>query len=131
MNTEEILNCLQQDPYARLSFEGVFPRDQLPKRKSLPMSIVANTDTRKGPGQHWVAMYFPNYGDPIYFDSYGLPPQNHEFADFIGFPQPYNTMQLQSPFSSTCGQHSIFFLAMTTRGYSLKQIQEAFDPKNK
>ena len=129
MNTSEITHCLLQDPYVRPEFEGVFSCDQLPKNKSIPSAIVANTDPIKSSGQHWIAMYLPANSHPMYFDSYGLPPQQKEFKKFLKTCD-YNDIQIQNPFSSTCGQHAIFFLAMACRGHTMKNIQDVFNSKN-
>lgn len=128
MNTTEIHSCLAQDSRVGPEFLGVFPCDKLPIINALPSAIVANTDRSRQPGQHWIAMYFPVDSEPLYFDSYGLPPQQRVFKEYLGHHK-HNNNQLQSPFSSTCGQYSVFFLAMVCRGISMKQIQETFDPK--
>ena len=133
MNTSEILNILEQDPKIRPQLEGVFPRDGLPVVTRLPSAIIANTDVSKGSGEHWVAIYFPVEKTPMYFDSYGLAPRHEEFSNCLqGFGKgyDYNDIQLQNPFSSACGQYSIFFLAMACRGCSMKQIQNCFSEKN-
>lgn len=130
MNTSEILSCLQQDRKVAPYIAGVYPRDKLPAAETLPSALVANTDVNKGPGQHWVAMYLPSDEEPVYFDSYGLPPQQKEFSNYLGETFTYNDVQLQSPLSSACGQYSIFFVAMICRGCSMKQIQKLFDTKN-
>ena len=71
-------------------------RDKLPTLKSLPAAIVANTDTSKGPGEHWIAMYMPLDGETMYFDSYGLPPQQKVFESYMGKSYTSNNIQLQS-----------------------------------
>jgi hypothetical protein len=91
---------------------------------------VANTDTSNGPGEHWIAIYWPIEGEPLYFDSYGLIPQHKEFTRYLGKNYYYNGIQLQSPFSATCGQYAIFFTAMACRGCTMKQIQDTFDRRN-
>ena len=121
-----MLQDVRVSPY----FIGVFPRDKLPTLKTLPAAIVANTDTSKGPGEHWIAMYIPSAGEPMYFDSYGLPPQQKVFLNYIGKPYTSNNIQLQSMFSSACGQYAVFAVAMMCRGASMKKIQNAFDRKN-
>ena len=125
MNTRDILSIISQDSKIKPILEGVVARDKLPSKK-LPMAIIANTDTGDGPGEHWIGMYFPVAGKAMYWDSYGMPPHHKEFLDYLGDNYHYNDVQLQSPFSSACGQHSIFFLAMTSRGCNVKQIQNCF-----
>jgi hypothetical protein len=130
MNTSEISACMKQDHRVAPYFVGVYPRNKLPSLEKFPSALIANTDVNKGPGEHWVAMYFPTDGQPMYFDSYGLPPQKQEFSKYMGSQYDHNNMQLQSPFSSTCGQYAIFFVAMACRGCTMKQIQDLFDKKN-
>jgi hypothetical protein len=134
MNTNEILTCLKQDKKIAPDLLGVYPRDKLPRRTFFPCGLVANTDTSTGPGEHWVAMYFPSRESAIYFDSYGLPPKKKEFLRRCQgkhvVQYKFNDVQLQSPLSSTCGQYTVFFLYKMCRGYSLKQIQDSFVKMN-
>ena len=67
MNTAEILSCLKQDHRVSPYLVGVYPKNKLPHVKSLPCAIVANTDTSNGPGEHWIAIYWPIEGEPLYF----------------------------------------------------------------
>ena len=126
MNTSEILNILEQDSKIKPVLEGVFCRDKLPAVSKLPLALAANTDSSKGPGEHWIGIFFPIDGQPMYWDSYGLAPRHKEFVKYLGRQYDYNDVQLQSPFSSACGQYSIFFLAMACRGCTMKQIQNCF-----
>ena len=126
MNTTEILNVLNQDLKIKPALKGVFCRNKLPVIDQLPLALVANTDSSKGPGEHWVGIFLPIDGKPLYWDSYGFPPRHKEFKDFMPKNFDCNDVQLQSPFSSACGQHCIFFLAMACRGCTLKEIQNCF-----
>ena len=128
MNTLEIKSCLRQDasPY----FVGVYPRDKLPTLKSLPAVVIANTDTSKGPGEHWITMYIPLDGEAMYFDSYGLPPQQKVFERYMGKSYTSNNIQLQSIYSSACGQYAVYSAVKMCRGWNMKQIQSEFDRRN-
>lgn len=126
MNTEEILACMKQDSRVAPYFEGVYARNQLPNLSKFPTALIANTDVSTGPGKHWVGMYFGTEGRPMYFDSYGLPPQQPEFVKYLGSTYEQNDIQLQSPFSSTCGQYTVYFVAMACRGCSMREIREPF-----
>ena len=47
-------------------FIGVFPRDQIPHNiTKYPACYIANSDTSKSPGTHWLAIYIsdPNYSE--------------------------------------------------------------------
>ena len=67
MNTKELLRSVQSDDIVHRTFGGVLPRDKLPREilKDFPVSFIVNTDTSRGPGQHWVAFYLesPHYGN--------------------------------------------------------------------
>jgi len=86
-------------------FQGVFARDRVPDRKKC---LIFNTDPSTKPGSHWVAIY-----DNLYFDSYG------QKSPFSGHKQVIFD-PVQSPGSSCCGQHALYFLHQTSRGLPLK-----------
>lgn len=111
MNTTEINNLLRHIK----CFKGTFCRDELPNNKfKKPFSIIANTDTCQEPGQHWVAMYFDKDNTGFYFDSFGLPPLQPEFINFMNKKNSNgwtcNKSTLQSVTSSTCGLYCILFV---------------------
>ena len=60
------------------SFIGVYPRDALPNVGKRPVALIANTDSRYEPGEHWIAIILLKDGVGEYFDSYGLPPLHGE-----------------------------------------------------
>lgn len=131
MNSKTIYKILKSDEAVSPTFYGVFPSDRLPdKINGGRCSVVANVDTSAGPGSHWVAFYIDQEGLCVYFDSYGRPPCLESFTAFIkrnSSQEIHNQKHLQGPFSSTCGQYSIYFLAHICRGYSLRDIVKAFD----
>jgi len=82
MNTNEIVNVLSTECGLGISFAGVFPCDRLPLSIQNPGAVICNTDPHDKPGAHWVAMYVDgDVGE--YFDSYGLPPINSNFVNFL------------------------------------------------
>lgn len=130
MNSSEIRKILKSDAAVAPTFLGVFPIDRLPNiQQRQPSSLVANTDTSDGPGKHWLAMYFDGQGKGIYFDSYGQGPCTifEKFMEKNSYVWRYNTIRLQGPVSSTCGQYCIYFLVHVCRGHSLKEVTDAFD----
>ena len=54
-------------------FTGVFLRDTLPTKTRLNECGILNLDSSSGDGEHWV-MWFKNFKDKFYFDSYGVQP---------------------------------------------------------
>ena len=59
MNTLQILNVLQSDPFTKSVFTSVLPSDRLPGTISeKPKGFVVNVDGSDGPGTHWVATVF-------------------------------------------------------------------------
>ena len=86
MNTNQIKYALEQDPFTRKMFFGVFPSDKLPRTlEKYPCGFVANTDPSGKPGTHWVSFYFPSEEEGELFDSYGHPPSFYRdsFGDFL------------------------------------------------
>ena len=66
------------------------------------------------PGTHWIAIYFNEQMKGELFDSYGKHPihYNKYFLDFMNrnaVEWEHNKIQLQSAFSSVCGQYCIYF----------------------
>jgi hypothetical protein len=124
--TSEIERAAGTDPLQRKHFLGVFASDELPQRiHSFPASLVVNTDPISKPGRHWIAYYFDQQQRLDYFDSQGLPPLSGRLARFakqnswdIGFCDK----PLQGFHSAACGYYCIAFLALRSRGYTLKNI---------
>ena len=64
MNTLQILNVLQRDPFTKSVFTSVLPSDRLPDIVSeRPKGYIVNVDGSDKPGSHWVAMFFPTKPD--------------------------------------------------------------------
>ena len=72
MNTLQILNVLQSDPFTKSVFTSVVPSDRLPDTVlEKPRGFIVNVDTSDGPGSHWVAIYLTADGKGEFMDSYG------------------------------------------------------------
>ncbi len=112
------------------SFRNVYARDQLPKITSFPASLVINTHTSDGPGEHWVAVFINENGFGEYFDSYGIQPLYKEFIEFLdnncSLGWCYSTVMLQGLTSMTCGHYCILFCYMRALGISLCKIIRLF-----
>lgn len=132
MDTEQIWRAISSDSMSKeYGFLGVFSPDTLPIRACItePCTLVCNTQDSKLPGQHWVAMHKDDAGHGWYFDSYGAPPKLPEFLALMDSCEiwDYNTKQLQSIGSTTCGQYCIFFITHCSRGYSFDAMIELLD----
>ena len=112
LNTYDILSVMKQyeDADSSFKFLGVFPCDfalvkthcvvkeicdlhlrDLWKRKIKKVGVVFNTDSSKGSGQHWIAIFIGlnpvarNYG-VFFYDSVANAPQK-EFKEFIDYAE--------------------------------------------
>ena len=107
-------------PFGR--FLGVFPSDKLPIINK-PCCLIVNYDDSTEGGSHWVSMAFPVSKDPIYFDSYGKPPEFFEHllnvdVDFKIYLKnnsnngefKYNKFNFQSYNNDACGEYFLIFL---------------------
>ena len=133
MNGREITLVLTADPHASRYFRGVFPKDQLPRHISgKPACYVINTDSSRGPGEHWVAVWLHHDGRSEYFDSFGLPPRHREIIDFLRRNSVtwyhHNRRLLQNVTSSTCGLYVIYYICMKSRGWSMRRLLRPFHP---
>lgn len=130
MNTAQITQILQTDPWTRDVFQGVYPRDQLPRTISkYPSAYVCNTQPHTDEGEHWIAIYLDEHGQGEYFDSYGLPPLHRTFVNYLKkhcTSWIFNNKQLQALTSHVCGQYCIFYVLHRCRGLSMQTIVHMF-----
>ncbi len=119
MNTAQLLRCVQQDELLKRYCAGVFARDTVPSRvDNLPICYIVNTDPISKPGKHWYAVFFYEDGSRECFDSYGRTPSKSGYS--------YNSVRIQGPLSSTCGQYCLYYLCHKVRGKNMKQIVNDF-----
>ena len=110
----------------------------LPKTSYRPhytAGLVVNTDPRQKPGEHWIAMYFPDVRGNEFFDSYGFPPVYYN-DDFPRYSKNRgdtvrNKKTLQALTSDFCGFYCIYYLYHRTRGHSLDSIVKTFRVKDR
>ena len=132
MDTIQLTLVLRKDRYTRGVFQGVYPSDKLPTSvSSYPALFVANVDTSKKPGSHWVTFYFSKEREGEFFDSYGLPPTSYTgtFTRFLknnSCSWTFNTLTLQSINSKVCGHYCLYFALFRCRGVSMKTIVNRF-----
>lgn len=129
MNTVQIWKILENDSRVNNhNFLGVFPIDKIPvEAEKYPCCCVVNTKPHTDPGEHWICFLKTEDNRGIYFDSFGFPPYNlpqigqvMESCDQFTF----NNTQLQSLYSTVCGQYTIFVLCHLSRGYTMEHIVE-------
>lgn len=96
-------------------FKGVYPLDKLPfEILAKPFGMVINLDPSWKTGSHWTAIYIPEYGPGLYFDSFGNRPLDlitsflERNCKFNGFK--YNHYIYQGDLSIKCGLYCILFL---------------------
>ena len=113
MNIFQLAQVLTKDPVTK---ESLYACNQLSSVEinDYPKSFVVNTDPMELPGAHWIAIYFNEQMKGEFFDSYEMHPfhYNNYFLDFMnrnGVQWEHNKIQLQSAFSSVCGQYCIHF----------------------
>src|SRR5271163_3631449 len=97
-------------------YRGIYSPDNLPDISSTvrPFVLVANTDPKSRPGQHWICMYFSNNESGEYFDSLGVQPK-YAFERYMNKncnSWTYNAKQLQSIISRFCGHYCIWYCMM-------------------
>ena len=133
MDSRQIDVVLKSDSIVTANnFLGVFPSGKIPSVSTeiYPCCAVVNTKPHDHPGEHWVCFLKTKTNQGIYFDSYGVPPYNlPEIAEVLDGCDSwtFNDISLQTPFSTVCGQYTIFALTHLCRGFSLKDIVQLLD----
>jgi hypothetical protein len=124
MNGLVIEKVLSRHSATKNVYQGCLSVDTSFKVKQYPALIVLNTDSSKGPGEHWCVAYFRNKDVCEFFDSYGLPP------DFYGFTKQllkhakhitFNSFPVQG-IKPTCGHHCLYYSIHRCRGNSSQYI---------
>jgi hypothetical protein len=127
MDTVQILYALQDVP----SFLGVYASDLLPRSIVHTGTVIVNTDPHTEKGSHWQAIHFQTRSSRCYFfDSYGRHPHVSAIHDFIrrnSVVWQYNTVQLQGPTSTVCGEYCCLFALYMDKGYSPQQFVGLFN----
>ena len=117
MDTSQLECCIKCDLLLRQHVLGVFAADQLSQVvvSTYPCGFIVNTNVQSQRGKHWCAFYVNESGETEFFDSYGYPPK--EYSHFFTLwmeenskHQTFNTVQIQSEYSSVCGLYCLFFL---------------------
>ena len=94
-------------------FNGVFPRDNLPKRSSTEIkdgAYIINLDEYSDIGTHWVALWVNN-NNVTYFDSFGVEHIPKEIIKFIENRNiKTNIFRIKAYDSIMCGYFCIAFI---------------------
>lgn len=138
----------QMQPLRKHGYLGTFMSDEIRNIKENELqnrgSFIMNLDSSKGPGTHWVAIYWDlrhpclienqNQG-LFYFDPLGDPPSPEFMFDIKGLIQKikdkfniecevlfeYNHDKYQSDKSNYCGWFSMAFLTDMYNGYDFEE----------
>ena len=116
-------------------FNGVYSRDNLPKRKG--GAYVVNLDECSDIGTYWVALYVHN-DDVTYFDSFGVEHIPKEIKEFIDRPSSSasqnniktNIFRIQAYESIMCGYFCIGFIDFMLVGKTLTEFTNLFSLNN-
>lgn len=121
LNTNQLVKLIQKDRLASRHFKGVYSRDKLPIKITYPASLIFNTDTSQGPGEHWIALYYNSHGSCYFYDPLGLPPKVYNMGSYLTRTSKrwtWNRDQHQSINSNLCGYFCFLFLILKARKIS-------------
>ena len=137
MSTSELEEIPKKIDFTKNTFDGVYLSDLLLLEvKQYPQSFLANVDTGKKPGTHWVAFYFIDDQHRQFLDSYELPPYRYTkyFEDFLhrnAAKWAYNRKHLQSLFTDVCGHYCTFYIYNRCHNVKMNPIVNIFPSKVK
>ena len=134
MDDSQLLRMAMSDSFIRRSLGGILPADALLDISHPRGLFIVNTDEKGFPGSHWCAFYFDNRKTE-FFDSMAKPPEAYHtyFKDYMmarGFPISLSKVRLQAHDSSVCGQYCLYFSYCRSRGLSMVDIINNFDPSD-
>lgn len=128
MNTAQLVHAINRDAILNKMCIGVFPCDKIPLIKSIPCCLIVNEDKSTETGTHWLAMYIHDYNNCEFFDSFGRSTQIKNIRNFLrNFKNVNRTArQVQSAWSTVCGQHCLYFLFSRSRGISFSAVMNLY-----
>jgi hypothetical protein len=129
MNSFDLWMMAKSDPILSKCFIGVFARNELPIISKLPCAFIMNTEKHYEDGEHWLAFYFDQNKQAIFFDPTGKNADYFGLEDYLkkqAVSWIYNKFRIQSYFSENCGQICLFFLLKICRDNSLKKFVNLF-----
>jgi len=115
MDNIQMNKILKNCPVTSHDFQGVYNADEIPweKQQQMPHQksfFIFNLSDSDEEGTHWVCIMLAGYRTPIYFDSYGLEPNNPDFENFMENRYQFNSQPLQHPTTTNCGQWCMYFV---------------------
>ena len=122
----EIQKYYQNEPI----FNGVYSRDNLPKRSSTEIkdgTYIITLDEYSDTGTHCVALYVQN-NDATYFDSFGVEHIPKEIITFISNKNMIFRIQAQD--SIMGGDFCIEFIDFILAGKTLTEFTNLFSPNS-
>lgn len=130
MDSNQLTWLLSNNVHTQQYFRGVFSSNTLPFLQSTLEKehnfYIVNLSPSYAKGSHWIAIYKGADTFSEYYDSYGLPPSSTAFETFLGHTYVYNNIQIQHPYSTVCGQHTLFYIIQRCHGFCLKEITSLF-----
>jgi len=125
LDTIEIDKILRWEKSTAISFRGVYSSDELPVTTPTSSLYVINTDPSTKPGEHWVVVYIGVKRHCDYFDSFGRVPLVKSIENFVNKNSKactFNDRVVQSPLSTACGFHCVYFAVRRCLGLDMNSI---------
>ena len=103
------------DGHLNKYFLGVYPSDKIPKSIKIDHFLICNTGSSESDGVQWFCVYCPEKGYLEIFDSLGVDVlkkdifKNHFKLRHVRKIK-FNTTQVQSDSTQTCGKFCIYFI---------------------
>ena len=111
----------------KLTFNGVFSRNNLPK-KVKDGAYVINLDEHADVGTHWIAL-FCDRNEIVYFESFGVEHIHEEIKELIGNKnRKANNFRVRRNDSVMCGYFYIGFIDFMLAGKKLNDFTNFFFP---
>lgn len=135
MNGEDLKQFLISINSVSSYFKGIFSINTLPLYLNNPSFVICNYDTDKKPGSHWFCLFRCSQNKVECFDSLGLNSERLKLiSDNLKIKYvthiTYNETQVQSKFTSTCGNFVLYFAIQRLHNLDLsfsELLNEIFD----
>ena len=135
MNSHKLRCVLSHDPVIKKNFVGVFVMDEFKEnvKQNVPIEdnslFIVNSENYTKSGEHWLLLYVKH--KQVYFvDSFGKDPKLYKFVNTFyeirNKIEFLNQIQLQSSFSSLCGEYCVFFAFNLCHKKSLREVLSNF-----